>query len=150
MSSHLEAHERGGRAAGGDPAPLAFDVISSRLRRLEVPDCDVVVGISDGGTVPAALLAHQLGLPLALVKVNFRDEDNVPRRPRPEVLEPPPRLSLGARVLLVDDVSVTGATLAAARALFPQQSVVTLVLKGRADVVAFPQIEGCVSWPWRG
>lgn len=150
MRPHREETEPAGRAPGApDPAPMAFDVISRRLRTLDLPTVDVVVGIASGGTVPAALLAHQLHLPLALVRLNFRDEDNVPRRPQPEVLEPPPRFRPGTRLLLVDEVSVTGATLAAARALFPEQKVVTLVLKGHADAVAFPEIEGCVAWPWK-
>lgn len=136
--------------AGPAALPLDFDVISDRLKGLRIPACDVVVGIATGGTVPAALLAHQLGLPLALVKVSFRAEDNTPQRHRPEVLETPPQLAPGARVLLVDEVSVSGATLAAATALFPEQHVTTLVLKGHADVVAFPEIEGCVAWPWKG
>lgn len=143
------ARRPAGSADGNDATPLAFDVISSRLKQLDVPTCDVVVGVASGGTVPAALLAHQLGLPLALVELSFRDEHNVPMRARPEVVAPPPRLEPGTRVLLVDEVSVTGATLAAARALFPELSVVTLVLKGHADVVAFPEIEGCVAWPWK-
>jgi len=150
MGTHTEERGRPARDGGGVATPLAFDVISGRLRELDIPTCDVVVGIASGGTVPAALVAHQLGLPLALVKLNFRDEDNVPRRPRPELLEAPPTLAPGARVLLVDEVSVTGATLAAATALFPAQRVTTLVLKGEADVVAFPDLEGCVAWPWKG
>lgn len=109
----------------------------------------MVVGIATGGTVPAALLAHQLHKPLALVTVNFRAPDNTPRRPAPEVLGEVPRLSARARVLLVDEVSVTGATMAAARALFPGHPVTTLVLKGTADIVAFPEVDSCVDWPWR-
>lgn len=129
--------------------PLAFDVISARLHALDVPDVDVVVGIATGGTVPASLLAHQLRRPLALVTLNFRAPDNTPQRPVPEVLSAVPRLETGSRILLVDEVSVTGATLEAASALFPDQDITTLVLKGRADVVAFPDIETCVAWPWK-
>lgn len=143
---HAEADPQPGTP---DATPLAFPTISRRLKELVIPECDVVVGIGSGGTVPAALVAHQLGLPLALVTLNYRDERNVPRRPRPEVLAPPPPLAAGARVLLVDEVSVTGATLAAATALFAEHTVITLVLKGDADVVAFPEIEGCVAWPWK-
>lgn len=129
--------------------PLAFDAISARLHALALPDVDVVVGIATGGTVPAALLAHQLRRPLALVTLNLRAPDNTPQRPAPEVLSAVPTLEAGHRILLVDEVSVTGATLTAARALFPEQRVTTLVLKGRADLVAFPEIQTCVAWPWK-
>jgi hypoxanthine phosphoribosyltransferase len=129
--------------------PLDFATISGRLHDLVLPDVDVVVGIATGGTVPAALVAHQLRKPLALVTINFRAPDNTPRRPAPEVLGAVPRLPAGSQLLLVDEVSVTGATLDAARALFGDQAVTTLVLKGRGDIVAFPEIRTCVAWPWR-
>lgn len=128
---------------------LTFDAISARLHALDLPQVDVVIGIGTGGTVPAALLAHQLRRPMEIVTLNYRAPDNTPVRPAPRVVGPVPALPAGARVLLVDEVSVTGATLAAARALFPAQSVVTLVLKGRADIVALPEIESCVAWPWK-
>ena len=136
-------------ATTSSAVPLTFDAISARLYALTVPDVDVVVGIATGGTVPAALLAHQLRRPLALVTLNFRAPDNTPRRPAPEVLGPVPALEPGSRVLLVDEVSVTGATLRAASALFKEQRVTTLVLKGRADLVAFPEVQSCVAWPWK-
>lgn len=136
-------------ASATPPVPLSFDAISARLHQLAVPPADVVVGIGSGGTVPAALLAHQLRLPLAVVSINYRAPDNTPQRPAPELLGPLPALPEGARLLLVDEVSVTGATLSAARALFPHHPVTTVVLKGRADVVAFPEIDSCVAWPWK-
>src|SRR5690606_33675991 len=134
--------------AGGKVA-LSFSEISARLRGLPLPEVDVVVGIATGGVVPAALLAHQLGVPLALLRVNYRAEDNTPQRPAPALLAPPPPLGAARRVLLVDDVSVSGATLAAARAALPGRAVPTLALKGRADLVAFPEVASCVAWPWR-
>ncbi len=133
-----------------ESVPLTFATISARLKALRIPICDVVVGIARGGIVPAAMVAHQLGLPLALVHVNYRAEDNTPQRPQPQLLAPPPRLPGGSRILLVDEASVTGATLAAAAALFAEHPLTTLVLKGQADVVAFPEIAACVDWPWKG
>ncbi len=128
---------------------LAFGEISERLRGLELPEVDLVVGIATGGTVPAAMLAHQLGVPLALLRINYRAEDNSPQRPAPELLEPPPSVGGARRALLVDDVSVSGATLEAARAALPALEVTTLTLKGRADLVIFPEVASCVAWPWK-
>ncbi len=132
-----------------DAVPLSFDAISRRLHDLSIPDVDVVVGIAEGGTVPAALLAHQLHKPLALVTLNYRAPDNTPQRPAPELLGDVPDLPAGSRLLLVDEAGVSGATLAAARALFPEHAVTTLVLKGKGDVVAFPEVRTCVAWPWK-
>lgn len=144
-----EAFTPGPHGAARATVAITFEAVSARLKALDLPDCDVVVGIATGGTVPAALLAHQLDRPLVLVSVTFRAPDNRPQRPRPHVLAAPPRLAPGARALLVDDVSVTGATLATAAAQFPQQDLTTVVLTGRADIVAFPEIDSCVAWPWK-
>ena len=127
---------------------LDFLEIRRRLEGLELPPVDTVVGIATGGTVPASLLAYKLGVPLTLLRLNFRADDNTPQRPQPELLSPfrPPT---AGRVLLVDDVSVTGRTLEVAKALLPGLHVKTFVLKGRADYVLFPEVRSCVLWPWK-
>jgi len=48
----------------------------------------------------------------------------------------------------VDDVSVTGKTLEKAKEVLGENKILTLVLKGRADLVLFPELEHCVKWPW--
>ena len=128
---------------------LAFPDISQAIQRLALPDFDLVVGVGRGGVVPASLLAYKLGCNLAVVDINYRDDDNRPRHDAPVLLRPP-AIPDGVRaVLLVDDVSVSGKTLAAAKRLFEDYDVTTLVLKGRADVVLFPGISSCVNWPWK-
>ena len=83
-----------------------------------------------------------------MMRLNYRAEDNTPQRPEPELLGTfqPPNAS---RVLLVDDVSVTGQTLTAAKALLPHSHVTTLVIKGQGDFVLFPEVARCVVWPWK-
>lgn len=128
---------------------LTFSEISERLHAADPPDVDVVVGIARGGLVPASLVAHQLRVPLSMMRVNYRDDDNRPRAAEPKLLLPPDLDLGGQRVLLVDDVSVSGATLRfAARFLEGAAYVTTLTLKGKADVVLFPEVRSCVNWPW--
>lgn len=136
-----------------EKTPLAFEEISRRLRAFAFPTVDAVVGIRTGGVAPACLVAHQLGLPVFFVALNYRDELNEPRHPAPRPTAPAPEIPARfARLLLVDEVSVTGSTLAAAQSLIaaPGRAVITFVLKGRgpADLVLFPEIRGCVHWPW--
>lgn len=127
---------------------LSFTEIAQRLKGLELPDIDGVVGIANGGTVPASLVAYQIDRPLSMIRLNYRDEDNAPLYESPQVLEAPPIDRGLKRVLLVDDVSVSGKTLAKARELLSDRVVVTLVITGEADYVVFPEVSDCVNWPW--
>lgn len=127
---------------------LSFLEIRARLVQLELPEVDLVVGIATGGSIPASLVAYKLNRTLALVRLNYRAENNTPQHLQP-LLQAPFQPPEAQRVLLVDDVSVSGRTLGVARALLPHCQITTLVLKGRADVVLFPEIERCVSWPWK-
>src|SRR5450759_4989192 len=85
--------------------PLTFADISARLRGWRFPErIDGVVGIAAGGVVPAALVAHQLGVGLKVLAVNYRDVANEPRYAEPRVVAPVPDVRPWRRILLVDDV----------------------------------------------
>jgi uncharacterized protein len=137
-------------AAG--PGPLSFKDIAGRLARWRFPErLDGVIGIAQGGVVPAALVAQRLGLEMKIIALNYRDESNEPRYPEPRLLATVPALGAWQRVLLVDDVYVSGKSWQAARALLPAEiEVLPFVLKGRTDFALIRDIEGCVRWPWRG
>lgn len=127
---------------------IDFSDLTDRIRALDLPPVDHVVGIASGGVVPASLLAFHLRVPLSLISINFRDEENTPRRAAPELLAPFEAPVAARRLLLVDDVSVTGSTLARARAHLVGYEITTLVCKGKADFVLLPEIGSCVIWPW--
>ena len=127
---------------------LSFTEIAQRLKTIEFPEIDGVVGIANGGTVPASLVAYQLDRPLSMIRLNYRDEHNEPLYDSPQVLEAPSIDEALKRVLLVDDVSVSGKTLATARELLDGRAVATLVITGEADYVVFPEVGDCVNWPW--
>ncbi|MFI5357909.1 MAG: phosphoribosyltransferase [Opitutales bacterium] len=131
--------------------PLAFEDIAARLRAWKFPDrIDGVVGIATGGVVPAALVAQHLGVGLKLIALNYRDEANEPRWAEPQLLTPVPDVSPWRRILLVDDVHVSGRSWQRARAALPAAvEVLPFVLKGRVDFALFREIDGCVAWPWR-
>jgi uncharacterized protein len=131
--------------------PLAFEDICKRLRHWPFPpDIDGVVGIATGGVVPAALVAAQLGVGLKVITLNYRDEANEPRFPEPRLLSNVPDLGKWRKVLLVDDVYVSGRSWTAARNLLPaDKEVLPFVLKGKAEFALIQEVEGCVEWPWR-
>ncbi|MEO6245249.1 MAG: phosphoribosyltransferase [Opitutaceae bacterium] len=131
--------------------PLAFTDISQRLRAWTFPTgIEGVVGIASGGVVPAALVAQHLGVELKVIALNYRDEANEPRFAEPKLLSAVPDLGTWRRVLLVDDVCVSGRSWRAARALLPAEvEVLPFVLKGKPDFALFRDLDGCVSWPWK-
>jgi len=130
--------------------PLSFSTIAQRLREMELPQTDLVIGIGTGGIVPASLVAFHLKSELTLITINYRDEQNNPRFESPETITIPdfPNLA-GKKILVVDDVSVSGKTLQKAVELLSGYEVKTLTMKGKADYVLFPEIQDCVRWPWK-
>lgn len=110
---------------------------------------DAVVAIANGGCVPGALLAEQLGLPLEVLRMNWRGRDNVPCRERPVLLRDLDFEVRGRRFLLVDERSKTGATFEAAREVLHEAALVrTFCVNGAADYFLFNG--DCFRMPWRG
>lgn len=131
--------------------PLAFQDIAARLAAWTFPrGIDGVVGIASGGVVPAALVAQRLGIGMKVIALNYRDEANEPRFAEPRVLSAVPDLGAWRRVLLVDDVYVSGKSWQAARAALPADvEVLPFVLKGKVEFALIRDVEGCVQWPWK-
>lgn len=129
--------------------PLSFREIAERLKTIDLPDVDLVIGIGSGGIVPAGFVAFHLNADLQVMVLNYRDEKNNPKYDEPKVLEKPEWKLEGKKILLVDDVSVSGKTMNAALKLLEGYDVKTLAMKGRADYVLFPEVKDCVKWPWK-
>jgi uncharacterized protein len=126
-----------------------FETIAEAIRACDFPQVDAVVGILTGGQIPAFLIAFHLGLPCFTLGLNYRASDNTPHHEIPVVTKPLPALPEHMRrLLLVDDVGVSGVTLNAARGLLSDFTVTTCVVKGQADLVLLPGLRGCVHWPW--
>ncbi len=141
---------------------LELPDIARKLKSLMLPDVDAVVGIATGGVAFATMVAFWLEKPLHVIYLNYRDEANKPRHETPTLLKPfeidsttfnkgmnPIAKGEPRRILLVDDVSVSGATLEIAKQLLPNFQVSTLVIKGKADFVLYPDVRACILLPWR-
>jgi hypoxanthine phosphoribosyltransferase len=127
---------------------LAFSQITDRLKSFNLPHFDLVIGIAEGGLVPAGLVAFKLGSELGTIKINFRDEKNNPIHEQPLIFGDIKEIR-NKKILIVDDVSVTGKTLEIAKKSFAGNDIQTFTLKGKADYVLFPEISECVNWPWK-
>lgn len=135
-----------------DKVVLSFQDITQRLKTMTLPDVDLVVGIATGGTVPAALVAYQLDKPLTVLHLHYRDVNNTPEHPAPVLIAEGMLPSTPCHLLLVDDVSVSGQTLNAAKAHLQDYVITTLVMKGKpgaADYILFTDVPSCVRWPWK-
>ena len=129
---------------------ISYPVICERLKKINLPEVDLVVGIGSGGVVPAAIITFYLNADLSIMTINYRDENNHPRHETPAVINLPDELTSGdKKILLVDDVSVSGKTLQTASRLLAGNQITTMTLKGKADIVLFPEIQDCVKWPWK-
>ncbi len=127
---------------------LSMMEINKRIREIELPDFDLVLGIASGGITPASILSYKLNIPLQIISINYRDETNKPRYLSPKLIKESPMPIPGANILLVDDVSVTGKTIKKAKDIFSGYNITSLVLKGKGDYTLFPEISSCVNWPW--
>ncbi len=134
----------------GDKLSLSFSDISEALHKYSFPEADYVMGIATGGIYPAVMIAHQLKVDFGFIHINFRDPSNTPRFEEPQLLSRRlPDLDRSLKILLVDEVSVSGKTLQKAKEILCDYEVSTFVLKGKADHVLFPGIKTCVLWPWK-
>ncbi len=116
---------------------------------MQLPETDLVIGIGNGGIVPASLVAFHLKAELQVMILNYRDEQNNPLYETPVVLQKPHGYLQRKRILLVDDVSVSGKTMNTALHQLKGLNVKTVAMKGKADFVLFPEIKECVKWPWK-
>ncbi len=131
--------------------PLSFKEITARLKSMQLPETDLVIGIGTGGIAPATLVAFHMNCELRIITLNYRDEQNTPCHESPVIIGNLPGKDelQGKRVLLVDDVSVSGKTLSQALQILNVPNIQTLCMKGKADYVLFPEIKDCVKWPWK-
>jgi len=128
---------------------IGLDDIMQRIKAaLRGSAFEMGVGVGRGGILPAYLASRFLDLPLEVLHLNLRDDSHAQVREAPLLLRPLGFSAAGKRVLLCDDVSNTGVTLAKAVALLEGASVRTLVISGKADYSLFGPHDRCIAWPW--
>jgi uncharacterized protein len=135
------------------PVKVSFDELHASIpwKRLASFSPDIIVGVERGGIVLAALAAFRLGAELLTLRASLYDDSRPARALRPVPLVTCGQLCVRKkRVLLVDDVSNTGMTLAAVRSLLLSEGaaeVKTFVYAGKADFSCRP-FERCLAFPW--
>jgi hypoxanthine phosphoribosyltransferase len=108
---------------------------------------DLVVAIGRGGVIPGFLISKKLKKDLELLWLRFRDDKNKIMFGQPRLIEKSTLKFQKKRVLLVDDVCKTGATLKTAKKyLNGAKSIKTFIINGKADYYLYD--EKCFKFPW--
>ncbi len=125
--------------------PPTFEEITRRLAEWKFPEgVDGVVGIAFG-----ALVAQRLGLGLKTIRVTYHDAAHGTRFSLPQVASEVPGLGHWKRVLLVDDLYLSGRSWNAARAMLSSKAeVLPFVLAGDVNFALFRDPKGWTEWPW--
>ena len=128
---------------------ISFDELVTSLRKIKFEEFDLIVAIGKGGTVLGGLIQHILDIPMEILWINFRDEENEIQYQEPMLLKENKVLKeiKDKRILLVDDVSRTGSTLRKAKDILKGNSIKTFVFNGKADY-SIMNSEECVMLPW--
>ena len=127
---------------------ITLDAMMDAVRTEVTGDFDLVVGIERGGVLPAYLASRWLEVPMASMRIRFRDDSHKPLSEEPTLIRGLDRDVTGLRILLADDVGNTGATLRRAAAELRGAEVTTLVISGNADISLFGPHDRCIRWPW--
>lgn len=127
---------------------ITLDAMMAAVKEKVTGDFDLVVGIERGGVLPACLASRWLNLPLTCMNIRFRDDGHRPTAESPQLLRGLSQETKGLRILLVDDVCKTGATLSRAEQELTGAAVNTMVIFGPADISLFGPHDQCIHWPW--
>jgi len=125
---------------------LRFSEILEKIKKIDFGEIDLVVGIARGGIVPGALIANLLQKDFQILWLNFRDDDNIPKYAKPQLLKKINFEFRNKKILVVDDVSRSGATLNQAKAVLKTDAK-TFVVNGTADFSLY-NYKQCLEWPW--
>jgi uncharacterized protein len=126
----------------------SFLEIIDKIKNIKYNDSfNLIVGIRNGGIIPAGIIANYLKLPLEFIHLNLRDQNNLEIREKPILIGNINFEFKDKKILLVDDVSRTGKTFVKAKELLKDsKSIKTMVVNGTSDYSLFN--EDCFKMPW--
>jgi xanthine phosphoribosyltransferase len=126
-----------------------FEEILKRFSEIEINanDFDIIVAIANGGIIPAAIINQRLMLPIYLLKIHLKDENQKPLWDKPQLIENINFDFKDKRILLVDDRIKSGKTITFARELLADAAnIKTFAVNGNADYALYDQ--QCFRFAW--
>ena len=129
---------------------IDFKKIVAALAAWKFPDAiDGVVAIANDGIVPGVLVAQHLRVGLKTITIHYRNDANETQFMQPQLTSSVPGVGGWKRILLVDDVWLTGKSWQAARDHLPKNAeVFPFVFMGDVDHALFRSPAKSVEWPW--
>jgi len=126
---------------------LSFKKFISSLNKIKFGKFDLIIAIGQGGIMPASFIQNRLKIPMEILWINFRDKNNKPIQKEPIITKNIKKIK-NKRILLVDDVSRSGKTLAKAKEVLKGNKIKTFVVNGKADYNIIDSKE-CMKMPWK-
>ncbi len=126
---------------------ISFEELFSRLKEIRFGEFDMIVAIGSGGVILGGMIQSILKIPMDILWLEYRDEKNKIKHRGPKLAMKFRGIS-NMKILVVDDVSRTGATLKKAREILKGNEVKTFVFNGKADYSMMDSDE-CVMLPWK-
>jgi|GEM_PF-3481432 len=131
----------------------------SRRAAIRFGPISTVIGIAEGGRVPAERIARRLSLPLEIVTARHNATDDHYLPATGKVACDIGAIRPAGTVLVVDDICGSGATLQAVRSALgvvaaPQSNIMTATLcrnagaSLRPDLVVWDELRDWVVFPW--
>jgi xanthine phosphoribosyltransferase len=126
----------------------SFEEIIQRFRKIQFHETfDIIVAITNGGIIPAAILNQRLQTDMQLLKINLRNPLHQPKYDSPQLLSSIDFDYKNKTILLVEDRIKTGATLQFATHLLQgAKEIKTFAVNGNADYSLYD--EACFRFPW--
>lgn len=107
---------------------ISLDEMMVAIRQKVTGKFDKVVAIGRGGIVAGAIISRYLDIPLDIIYLKYRDDFQKIDRAEPELQNRIDFQRSGCSILIVDDVSRTGATMKKAIEIFPEQKLQHVLL----------------------
>ena len=67
---------------------LTLKQITEKIKEIDFPKFDLIIAIERDGIMPASLLKHFLNIPVKVIWLNYRDENNKPIKKEPILTKP--------------------------------------------------------------
>jgi len=126
---------------------ISFNKIISKIKKIKFDKFDIVIGIAKGGIIPAIILSDMLNLKFDILWLEYRDEKNKIKYKEPRLLKKIHKYK-NKKILLVDDVIRSNATIRKAKKLLKGNKVKTFAINGKADYYLF-NTKKCMKLPWK-